>query len=422
MDIVTFDEATAIVAQLAVAPEREVIDIWEADATSHRVAAADIHSQLELPTFDRAMMDGYAIHRDDLAATGALRVIGSTAAGEARAMSIRSGETVRVRTGAPVPPGTAAVVRQEWVEPVGSPSTAAGTPESIRMLQRVRDGESVQRAGEDARRGDVIVRRGDVIDGQSRAVMRASGVRLIEVFRPCRIAIVCTGSELIARHTENLPIGKVFGASEAFLRSGVEAAGATVVSVEYVPDDYAAIRDAVARWIGSVDYVLLTGGASVGDTDFAHRSIAALDGIEPIALSRIWIRPGAPFVARRVHRTTVFAMSGNPAACFVQFHALVLPAILRSLGHAHVEPFPFAARLREDVRLKPVKHVRLLRSVAAFDGVELAVQPQAKQSSGSVTGLVHANALIRLDEAVYNRGTVVPLLFTRPFAFPFSRA
>lgn len=407
MDIVSFDEAFEITQGLAISPRTEWLDIWSLDTTT-RFAAADVHSPLALPTFDRAMMDGYAIHRADLDANRILTVIESIAAGDGRTVTVHAGQAVRVRTGAPVPAGAAAVIRQEWVD------VAAQAPVQIRTLQKVRDGESIQHAGDDLRRGDVVLRKNDVIDGQSRAVLRAAGVRQVQTYAPCKIAILCTGSELLSTHTDSLPAGKVFAASEPFLRSDLEAAGAQVVNVEYIQDDLNAIAQRLHHFVDRVDYVILTGGASVGDTDYAKRAIASLRSDDGIRLSRIWMRPGAPFVARRVRRTSIFALSGNPAACFVQLHALVLPAVRRTMGRQPATPFPHIAKLADDVHLKPVKHVRLLRSTALMDGSTLIVRPLEKQSSGSVTGLAHANTIIRLDESTHAQGTPVPILFTRP--------
>ncbi|GMA59886.1 hypothetical protein GCM10025859_03260 [Alicyclobacillus fastidiosus] len=137
-----------------------------------------------------------------------------------------------------------------------------------------------------------------------------------------------------------------------------------------------------------------------------------MSGSPSLPIERVWMRPGSPFLAARAGSTTIFGMSGNPAACFVQFHVLALPVIRKSLG-MDAPLFADHAVLAEPIRLKPVKHVRFHRATASLSKSQLSVLPQAGQSSGLVTGLSNVNAIIRLDKQVYERGEHVPVLLTK---------
>ncbi|WP_237699900.1 hypothetical protein [Alicyclobacillus acidocaldarius] len=188
MELVTFDEAwTRLERHLPVRPTVSVSSWVHAEP---RFLAQDVAAAVDLPPFSRSMMDGYAIHAEDLGADDTwLRVVADVRAGDAAAgVAVAPGQAVRVRTGAPVPPGTAAVVREEWVDVEG---------DAIRLLRSVPAGESVQPQGDDARRGDVIARAGQVWDGQTQAVLRAAGVHECRCFRPLTAAILSTGSELV---------------------------------------------------------------------------------------------------------------------------------------------------------------------------------------------------------------------------------
>lgn len=405
MDIVTYDEAFSTVLTLAALRRMTSIDVWQSHPP-HRLAAVPVTAAIDMPPFARSMMDGYAIHADDLATDSPLTVIDNIHAGEASRRPVTPGTAVQVRTGAPIPSGTSAIVRNEWIE--------RSEASMIRLLQKVKLGESIQWAGEDARAGDVILPMGSVVDGQARSVLRAAGVKTIPAFSACRVAVICTGTELLREHTLYPRTGQVFASSDAFLSDALRFVGAEVEPIEYVRDDVAAIEQAIVRYVNEVDYILVTGGASVGDTDFAKVAIARVrNSAEPI-LTRVWMRPGAPFLAARSGKTTIFGMSGNPAACFVQFHVLALPAIKHSMGYPQRSAFPFTASLAQPLTLKPVKHVRFHRAVASFDGTRLVVSSETKQSSGSLTGLTFVNAIMRLDQSQYPAGKEVPLLFTRP--------
>ncbi|EJY56350.1 molybdenum cofactor synthesis domain-containing protein [Alicyclobacillus hesperidum URH17-3-68] len=407
MRILPFDDAWMAIQSLSAPLPPEWIEVWQATATKRRIAQ-DVVSAIDLPPFDRAMMDGFAIAASDLNAMEPLFIRGAVAAGDPAPITLANGDAVRVRTGAMVPSGAAAVVRQEWVDVQG---------ETIRLLQRVRPNESIQRRGDDVRRGAPLIGAGLPLDGQTIAVLRAAGVTKVPIHRACRIAILVTGSEL-RTGKQPLATGQVYAASDAFLAASLSEMGAIVVDIVYLPDDFQKIRDEIERRIGAVDCILMTGGASVGDTDYAQRAIASIPGDLPIAVSRIWMRPGSPLVVRRIDTTNVFAMSGNPAACFVQFHSLILPAIRRMMGDYSACPFPYRARLMEPIRLKPLKHVRLHRAIASWQDGILTAKAQVQQSSGSISGLASTNALIRLDEDQYVPGDTVPLSFTRGLGAP----
>ncbi|GMA56231.1 molybdopterin molybdenumtransferase MoeA [Alicyclobacillus sacchari] len=403
MKILTFDEAWMAIQSLSAPLPPEWVDVWKATASKRRIAQ-NVVSAIDLPPFDRAMMDGFAIAASDLDATEPLRISGAVAAGDPDPTAIASGAAVRVRTGAMAPMGAAAVVRQEWADVEG---------DAIRLLQRIRPGESIQRRGEDVAAGAQLIASGHPLDGQTIAVLRAAGVMQVPVYRACRIAILVTGNELRTGQ-ESLGVGQVYAASDAFLAASLSEVGAIVDDIVYLPDDFKSICGEIERRIGRVDCVLLTGGASVGDTDYALRAISSVAGEHPIAMSRVWMRPGSPLIVRRIGTTNVFAMSGNPAACFVQFHSLVLPAIRRMMGDLAAHPFPYRTTLAE-LRLKPLKHVRVHRATANWQGGVLTAVAQAQQSSGSISGLASTNALIRLDEDRYGAGDTVPILFTRCF-------
>ncbi|GMA59887.1 hypothetical protein GCM10025859_03270 [Alicyclobacillus fastidiosus] len=248
--ICTYDEAYAIALSLAAPQGQTHQDVWAASGTPTVLADA-VRAFVDLPPFHRAMMDGFAVHQDDLESTEELLVIDDIHAGERSASVICPGTVVEIRTGAPVPPNTSAVVRKEWVEWTSETS--------IRLLRQVAPGESIQLQGEDAKAGDVLLARGAVVDGQTRTVLRAAGVRNIPVFAPVRVAIVSTGSELVTSATSTLGAGQVYAASDAFLQSTLRQLGVIVTDVTYIDDHPARIEHAVSKYVDAVDYILITG-------------------------------------------------------------------------------------------------------------------------------------------------------------------
>jgi len=405
MDLLTFDEAWARLERHL--PVRPTVPVSSWVPAEPRWLAQDVAAAVDLPPFSRSMMDGYAIHAEDLGADTSLRVVADVRAGDAAAgVTVAPGQAVRVRTGAPVPPGTAAVVREEWVDVEG---------DAIRLLRPVPAGESVQPQGDDARRGDVIARAGQLFDGQTQAVLRSAGVHESICRRPLTAAILSTGSELVTgpRGEGPPPPGHVFAATDAFLRSTLERLGVSVVAVEHAADDRDAIARAAQHLASAAELLILTGGASVGDADYARDALEAIGGDRPLLFERIWMRPGAPFLARPTPNGFAFGLSGNPAAAYVQFHALVVPFVLRWLGAKEARPFPLTALVEGEVRAKPVKHTRVLRGHLRLRGATLVFRAEDRQSSGSLTGLVSTNAIARMDRDRLAEGETVSVAWTR---------
>jgi len=205
----------------------------------------------------------------------------------------------------------------------------------------------------------------------------------------------------------------VFAATDAFLRSTLERLGVSVVAVEHAADDRDAIARAAQHLAAAADLLILTGGASVGDADYARDAIEAIGGDGPLLFERVWMRPGAPLLARPTAKGFAFGLSGNPAAAYVQFHALVVPFLLRWLGAEEARPFPLTALVEGEVRAKPVKHTRVLRGRLRLHGATLVFRPEDRQSSGSLTGLVSTNAIARMDSDRLVEGEAVSVAWTR---------
>jgi molybdopterin molybdotransferase len=393
---ISFDEAAAIVSGLRVPPRAETLPLEQA---KHRILAADAIARIDMPPFYRAMMDGYAIRAADIVdATSRLAVIGRTAAGDGMPSAIKPGEAVRIATGARIPEGADSVARFEW-----SREMEDGT---IRVIHPMKVGESVQSTGSDGKAGEALIRAGARLTSARMMVCKSFGIAQVTVTVPTSVAIVMTGKELVPSVNQPLQPGQIYASTDAYLVDAVEQDGARVVSVQQVTDDREAIRQAILQAAASADYVLMTGGVSAGDFDFVPGILKEI-GPRPV-VERVLMRPGAPFVATRLNRTNVFAMSGNPAAGLIQFEMFVRPVIRKSLGMAD-QPFTASGKLAFGIELKPMKHVRILRAHAYVQAGEIWVDARMAQAPGVVSGFSDSNCLIRADHDQYAVGAVVPL-------------
>lgn len=409
---VPFDTAWSIIREqvLRQQPPQRSVPI---NAAQGQVSARDVRARLDIPPFSRAMMDGYALHAADAATAGARLRVTTTAlpAGTRASSPLPTGWATRIMTGAPLPPGADAVVRLEWCEPA-----ADGT---VTVLRPVPSGESVQHQGADGAVGTLLLSAGRRLRALDPAVLRAYGVTEVTVARPLRIALIPTGNEVQSDARRPLAASHVYDVNTPFLAAMLRADGHEVTPFPVVPDDPALLSDTVRRAASTADVIMITGGVSSGDFDYVpgvvQQLVEARAGhastlTSAIYLRRVHMRPGSPLVFARLADTLLFGLSGNPAACYIQFEALVRPALRLQAGESD-EPFPLTARIQHDLTAPVTIHTRIVRGDAYVTDGTLWVDTSLAQSAGAISSLVQTTCLVRHD-TVYAAGDVVPVRLT----------
>jgi molybdopterin molybdotransferase len=288
-----------------------------------RVLAVDIVSDVNVPGFDRATMDGYAVLADST--DGAtpynrlpLIVIGDALPGHPFEGSVSVGQSIRIMTGAPLPRGCNAVLPAEWIE--GTVETAS----SVSALAPVSPGKNVGRIGEDIVKGTRLFQAGRVLRPQDLGVLSSVGIGELGVFRRPRVRLVVTGNELLPSGSQ--PHGYcIADANGPMLAALAERDGGLVEFPGLVPDRYDAIADALHA---EADVIIVSGGSSVGIEDLAP-SILAKHG--DLAVHGIAMRPSSPTGLGRLGARLVFLLPGNPVSCFCAYDFFAGRAI-RALG------------------------------------------------------------------------------------------
>ncbi|MQW86201.1 gephyrin-like molybdotransferase Glp [Sinorhizobium saheli] len=349
-----------------------------------RVLAEDVAAQLTHPPFDNSAMDGYAVRHADIAEVGAeLIVVGESAAGRGFRGDVKSGEAVRIFTGAPLPAGADTVIIQEDVErlPDGR----------IRTQFAPAKGRHIRLAGQDFREGEIALAAGQVLDAGRLTLAASMNHQSLPVFQRPKIAIIATGDEL-------LPPGSIPGADQIIASNsfGVAAIarenGADILDLGIVPDDRAAIAAAVAAAQSAGADVLVTlGGASVGEHDLVQSTLVGCG--MTLDFWRIAMRPGKPLMVGELAGMSVLGLPGNPVSSLV-CALLFLEPLTRKL--AHLPPRTRLATARLAVTLpandRRQDYVRARLTVAP-DGLLLA-QPFSRQDSSMVSVFALSEGLI----------------------------
>ncbi len=289
-----------------------------------RVLAEDVLADTDLPPFDRARMDGYAVRAKDTAnAPIELRVVGEAAAGAGwREREMQAGEAVRIMTGAPIPSGADAVQQVEVTS-----ETADGSAVNIERAATV--GQFISELGTEIRKGETVLRAGTEINAAMMAALASFGYAKVKVAKRPRVAVLATGTELVA-------VGETPGADQIrdsnsySLAAYAELAGATVEQLPLAGDDTKTLQLAIEDAATRCDALVLSGGVSMGVYDFTKAALRAA-GAE-IFFERVRLRPGKPTVFARLDNTLIFGLPGNPVSVSVTFNLFARTALRRLQG------------------------------------------------------------------------------------------
>jgi len=371
--MISFDEAIRRLTEVARPLGREPVALARA---AGRVLAAPVVAMIDSPPADCSAMDGYAVREGDL--PGALRLIGESFAGGSFDGALEPGTCVRIFTGAPLPAGADRVVIQEQTVREGDSVTIAEAPGTARYIRP---------RGSDFRTGDVVLEAGRRLD--PRALVAAAGADggEIEVWRRPSVLVLGTGDELVppgeARHRP----GAIPESVSPGVAALVEIWGGRCLGSRLIADDLPTLAGAAGEALEEADLVVVTGGASVGEKDYA-KAMFEPHGLEPI-FSKVAIKPGKPVWLGRAGSTLVLGLPGNPTSAMVTARLLLAPLVAGLAGRggalewrtlALSEPLP-ACGDRETFH-----RARLLQQGAA---------PLTNQDSSAQKSLAEADLLLR---------------------------
>ncbi|MFD1802944.1 molybdopterin molybdotransferase MoeA [Mixta tenebrionis] len=384
------DALQKMLAQISPLDESERLSIY---AAAGRITAAPVVSPLNVPPFDNSAMDGYAVRLADLASGEPLPVAGKAFAGKPFSGEWPAGTTVRIMTGAPVPPGAEAVVMQEETVAQG---------ERIRFTAPVSAGQNIRRAGEDIRCGDSVLDAGVRLGPAELPLIASLGVGEVEVVRRLRVALFSTGDEL-QPVGEPLQAGQIYDTNRFTVRLMLDKLGCEVIDLGIIRDDPEALRAAFVRADSEADLVISSGGVSVGEADYTK---AMLDELGEITFWKLAIKPGKPFAFGRLSRSWFCGLPGNPVSAAVTFCQLVHPLLAKLSGQqSPALPPRQRARAGEFLKKSPGR-LDFQRGIVSrgADG-ELQVVSTGNQGSHVFSSFSQANCFIVLER---ERGSVNP--------------
>jgi putative molybdopterin biosynthesis protein len=379
----------------------------ELDAALGRVLAVDIISPVDVPSFDRSNVDGFAVIAEDT--FGASEedprkvCLGEEEihTGVVPAADIQSGKALLIATGGMVPRGADAVVMVEHADVRGSELT---------VRRAVTAGNGISFAGTDITAGETVLRRGHFLTSRDTGVIAAIGISQVSVWRKPIVAILSTGDEIIAPGQPMDP-GKVYDSNAQVLADAVQELGGEPLRLGIVRDDIDALRAKLQQALRSADMVLLSGGTSKGAGDVSYRVVSELN--DPgIVAHGVALKPGKPICLAATKGRAVVVLPGFPTSAIFTFHEFVAPVIRLLAGRGAEEravvPARLAVKVNSEVGRTEYLLVGLVENSEPGSETSLSAYPMG-QGSGSVTTFSRADgfATIARHEEIVPAGTII---------------
>jgi len=381
--MLTVEQALAIV--LADVPAPKIVEIPLACAPG-RVLAEDCASDLDMPPFDKAMMDGYAVRSAD---AGPLEVLEEVPAGKVPARALAPGTCTKLMTGAPLPAGAAAVQQVEKTSRDGN---------RVALASPVKPGQNIARRATDMRDGELVLRAGHRIRPADVGALAAIGRTRLRCTQAPRCAVLATGDELVPADATPGP-GQIRNSNTASIGAQVRGLGLECDDLGVARDDAGAIRAAIREGLKR-DVLLMSGGVSAGDWDLVIPALEA-EGVR-ISMHQALIKPGRPFCFAQ----GVFGLPGNPVSSFVIFEVFVRPYLGKRMGADLARP-RIRARLESSIS-QNIERVHFLPARVRFEGSGYVAQTVPWQGSADLFALTKANAFVVVPvQTTYGKGDMV---------------
>ena len=359
-----------------------------------RVLAEDIVAAQDIPPFDRATVDGYAVRAQDTFGAEEnrsvkLRICGTVRIGHISKIRVGNKQAAEIFTGAPIPAGADAVVMVENTE---------RESEHIRVFSAISKSGNIMDAGSDIKKGETVLAKGRRLGSREIGAVAALGIDQLKVQIIPRVAVFSTGPEVIQPGSRLAP-GKIYDINSYSLSAAVLESGGKPIHLGIVKDEFSDLQETLKVALKAADMVVTSGGVSVGPKDLMPKVLASL-GRSSLILSGIAVKPGKPTTVADIDGKLVYSLPGHPASALMIFHLLVRPTIQVMAGIAPTK----------DLELEAVAAARMFSAKGrkTFVMVKLRedkpngifAEPVSKGDSGAITTLTKADGFVEIPENV----------------------
>ena len=383
-------EALRIISKNILKVSCEIVPI---ENIQGRILAEDIYVKLSLPTFNNSAMDGYAVKLSDQ--NKEVKVLDIIFAGSEKRTNFEEGQCVKIMTGARVPSSTEAIVPQELVTNIDENTILL--PDTININQHIRF------TGEDIEKGEKLLSEGDDLNFSSVTVLASQGITHVRVYRKPKVSVFTSGEEL-KLHYETIEEYQIYNSNTPTLLARTEELGADVTFVGMAKDNVESLKEVISNSLYA-DFIITSGGISVGDADFTKEAFDSFD-METL-FDGITIKPGKPTVFGKINNTYILNLPGNPLAAALIFEVFGKIIMQKLSGSKNVHHNTLLAKMGEKLNNKKGRTTII---PGFFDGEYFTASE--KRAAGMVGVLHKCNAIMVLNKQneVLEKEAIVKIL------------
>ncbi len=383
------EEALEILFSKVHATETEEI---ETSSGLNRIIAVDIKSAIDVPTFDRSAMDGYAVVAEDTFGASpkspkTLKKTGKIEIGEVSELSMNAKEAIRISTGAAIPTGADAVVKIE--------DTEIDENNEITIYNPVAPGKNISKRGEDIKKGELILEGGTELKPEHLALLSSQGIETIQVKKKPRISVFSTGDELIEVGN---PLGRnqVYNSNTPMISNLARVYGGDVVLEGTLKDDKSLISKRLKEAMTISDIIIFTGGTSVGTQDYLPEVVRE---ITSVLVHGVAMRPGSPILLATKEKTLIFCLPGTPVAAYVGFLKFAGPALRKMMGVKIVDPRKnIIAVMNRDIPVSRMGYLHFLRVSLKLEEEQIIAESVRLKGSGIISSLTQSDGIVEISK------------------------
>ncbi len=393
---VTIIEAIDIILKNTTPLSTEILPI---EQIVSKISAQNIKATIALPQFNNSAMDGYALKGESKRYT----IVGKILAGDSHDYNLKENQAIKIMTGAKTPSNTEKIIPQENTQTIDN--------STIEIIKDVKPNAHIRYKGEDIDIDETILSCGEKINSSHIALLASQGITHVEVYKKPRVAIFASGNEL-KLHFEKLADSQIYNSNTPYLIARAKELGCEASFVGRSDDNIESLKQVIQNSL-SYDFIVTSGGVSVGEADFTKEAFNALKCVEKF--SKVEIKPGKPTTFGIIGKTLILNLPGNPLASAINFEIFAKPLIQKLSGslkyhHGYIE----TKMEKEFIKTRKVPTV----IPGFFDGISFKVADQF--SPGMVNVLNHCNGfiLISKDRDQINKDDIVKFL---PMDWEFIR-
>ena len=364
------------------------LDIEEVDLIDglNRVISENIYAQINNPPFNKSAMDGYALISNNTELSNRkFKVIDKVYAGGVCSSAVNEDTAVRIMTGAPIPKGANAVIKQEDV---------TLEDDFIILKKNIKENENICIKGEDISKGSLLLKSSKKLDYADIGILASSGINKMKVYKKPKIAFISTGDEVVDIGLA-LGDGTIYKSNKYSILSRIKELGYEAKYIAHINDNFHEIGSYIEEISNEVDLIITTGGVSVGEKDLLKDAIDTTSGEK--LFWKITIKPGSAVLCSRVNKSIVISLSGNPTAALTTFELLVKPTLEKLSGYQEIKINREKAILSKDIKKKSPQR-RFIRGYVEVNNCKQYVHiTQTKSGNGILSSAINSNCIIEIE-------------------------